>query len=74
MKQATVQLSEESDSVSIMNNATVSRISDPWQIKSVCLRAFISLTYENFTLKIAQEILRYSICNLMTSLPLSHEY
>ena len=36
-------------------------------------RALISLAHDNFTLKIAQEILRYKICNLMTSLPLSRD-
>ena len=36
-------------------------------------RAFISLAHDNFILKIAQKILRYTICNLMTSLPFSHD-
>ena len=65
------------------NNATVNRIIEVWSLKSYFLSmtnkkcteihftAFISLAHDNFTLKIAKKILRYTICNLMTLLPLS---
>ena len=85
IKEATAQLSEESDNVSNINNATVNRITEIWSVKSyfwfmtnktfieIHFRAFISLAHDNFTLKIAQKILRYIICDLMTSLPLPHD-
>ena len=67
MKQAIVHLSEESENVSNIYNAKVNRIIEIWSERR--LLAFISLAHDKFTLKIAQEILRYIICKLMTSLP-----